>query len=129
MGFLYAFFKLYKRLHIFYFWWHIIKCRVPINLVFCGVKKSPRILGIGRVDMPGFYYPNTDPLHSTCINVPGVFNGHFFIRSMQTANMFVIQTLPTPNKNLPEWPFLLFHFPLYYANLRSEERRVGKECI
>ena len=68
----------------------IVKRRMTIYFVIHRVEKSVRIFWIGSVNIDAFDRPNADAFLSACIHIARHFDGHLCIRSMETANVFVV---------------------------------------
>ena len=79
----------------------IIKSRMTIDLVLCGLVEFGRGLGSRCFDMMAFYYPDADAFAATGIDVSGIFDGHGGIGGMQTTHMFMFKTLLASDKDLP----------------------------
>ena len=44
--------------------------------------------------MYGFHHPYADTFHATCVNVSGIFQCHFSIRSVYTADVTMFESMP-----------------------------------
>jgi len=97
------------KLHILHLLRNVVKRRVAVNFVFRRFVKRFGIVGVCGVDMLGFYDPNADALHPSGVNIAGVLDCHISIRSVETADVLVVETLSASDENLPKWPFCILH--------------------
>src|ERR1700744_1891251 len=88
---------------------------MTINFIICRIIKRSSFVRVRSMHIFAFHYPDADPFHPTRIDIPGILDSHCRIDSMQTAYMFMIQTLLASDKYSPEWPaapafsILIFH--------------------
>ena len=96
-------------LHIFNLLRNVVKRRVAVNFIFRRFVKCFGIVGIGGVDMLGFYDPNADAFHPSGVNIACVLDCHLSICRVETADVLVVEALSASDENLPKWPFCILH--------------------
>ncbi len=74
---------------------------MPVCLIICWVVHAVGFIRVAGVDVFAFDNPNAYSLHSSCIHITRIFNGHLCISRMKAACMFVIKPLLAPDKNFP----------------------------
>lgn len=88
-----------------YFVWHGVKRWVAINFVPCWLEQRVGVVGVGGGDVLGLDYPNADTFVAAGVEVTGVFERHFGIRSVEATNVLVVETAFAADEYFPEGPF------------------------
>lgn len=84
----------------------VVKSRMAVYLIIGRIKKGRSIFR-RSVDMYGFDNPDADAFVSPAVYIAGVFDCHLRVGGVQTADVFMAETLFRADKYFPEWP--VFH--------------------
>jgi hypothetical protein len=85
---------------------HGVKRRMAIDLVLGRVKKGVFIGGIARVQVCGSDHPDADSLVPPGVNVASILDCHLSVGCVQTAHVFMRESILAPNENFPQWPII-----------------------
>jgi hypothetical protein len=85
---------------------HGVERRMAIDLVLGRVKEGIFISGIAGVQVCGSHHPDADAFVAPRVNVPGIIDGHPGVGSMQTADVFMGESILAPNENFPQRPLV-----------------------
>ena len=76
---------------------------MTINLVVRWIKKRRCVLRVDRYYFDSGHHPQTSWFITAGIEVAGALQRHFFVKCVQSPNMYVGLTAFFLGKNLPEW--------------------------